>query len=129
MLFAKHFAITKLSEFFNYLIQCRLSEALDRPDDCDFKMELLVWRPFHSAFGGGELINQFEQTIRGDQVSMCRERFFQIGIDIFIQNVRLRLEHKQIAQISDQVRHESHHVFAGFALLVEELERAGRFAS
>src|SRR5438876_4657608 len=58
--------IAKLAESFDYFIERCLSEALDCLDDRHFEMQLLVWRPFHAALGGGELIDQFEQPIGGD---------------------------------------------------------------
>ena len=44
-------ALTQFAQFLDDLIERRLSQALDRLDDCDFEMKLLVRRPLHSAFG------------------------------------------------------------------------------
>src|SRR5262249_51378995 len=38
-------------------------------------------------------------------------------------------EHKQIAQISDQVSHEPHHVLSAFALLMQQTDRFRCFAA
>jgi len=48
-----------------------LSETLDRLYDRNFEMEFLVRRPFHPAFSSGELIDQLEQTIDGNQFRVC----------------------------------------------------------
>ena len=91
-------------------------------------MQLFIRRPFHSTFGGGKLIDQLEQTVGRNQSRMCGKRFLQIRIDVFLHRIGLRLEHKQIAKINDQIRHESHHVLAVFRLLVKELEGCRGFA-
>ena len=92
-------------------------------------MQLFVRRPFHSAFGCGKLIDQLEQPIVCDQFRVRCERFLHIRIDIFLQGVRHGLEDEQIAQISDQIRHESHHVLAGFALLMKQINGGRRLTA
>ena len=92
-------------------------------------MQLLVRRPFHSPLGLGELVDQFQQPLVFDQFGLGRERFLRFRIDIFLERIRLGLKHEQIAQIADQIRHQPHHVFASFALLVKNIERGcGRAA-
>ena len=89
-------------------------------------MKFLVRRPFHSAFGFGELVDQFEEAIGLDEPGLRAERFLQLKIDIFTERIRFDLEDEKIAEIRDQVRHQTHHVFAGFGLVVQQLDRLRR---
>ena len=92
-------------------------------------MQLLVGRPLHPAFGGGRLIDQIEQTIRRNQFRVCGERLLHVRIDVLFQRVRFGFEHEQITQISDQISHQSHHVFPAFALLMQQIDRPRCFSS
>src|SRR6266849_10707317 len=94
--------IAKLAEFFDHLIKCSLSQALDCLYDRNFDMELLIRRPFHATFGGGKLIDQLEQTIRGNQFGMRGQRLLHVRINVLLERVRLGFEHEQIAQVRDQ---------------------------
>ena len=58
----------------DHLIQRRLTQRLDRFDDRDFEMQPLVRRPFHPAFRGRKLIDQFQQPIRLDQRRLRLQR-------------------------------------------------------
>ena len=119
--------VAKLTQFFDYLIERRLAEALNCLDDRNFEMELLVRRPFHAAFGGGKLIDHLQQTIRGNQFRVRGKRLLHVRIDVLLERVRLGFEHEQIAQVCDQVRHEPHHVLAAFTLLMQQIDRLRRF--
>src|SRR4029450_1373425 len=52
-----------------------------------------------------------------------------MNLDIFLKRIRLCLEYEQIAQVSDQVRHEPHYVLANITLLMQQIDRACSFAS
>ena len=51
------------------------------------------------------------------------------SLHIFLQRIRLYLEYEQIAQVSDQVRHQPHHVLAGITLLMQQINRVRSFTS
>ena len=91
-------------------------------------MQFFVRRPFHSAFGLRELVDQIEKSIVLNQLTLGRECFLQFRIDVVLERVGFCFEYEQIAQVTDQVRHQTHHVFAGFALLVEDIERGCSFS-
>ena len=88
-------------------------------------MQFLVRCPFHSALRLRELVDQIEKPIVFHQIGLLPERLLQFRIDIVRDRVRFGFKHEQVAQIRNQVRHQTHHVFAGFALLVEDVERGG----
>src|SRR5437867_10013444 len=95
--------IAKLTEFFDNLVQRRLSQTLDRLNNSNLEMQLFVWRPFDSAFRGRKLVDQIQQTIRSNQFGMCGERPLHVRIDILLKRVRFNFEYEEIAQISDQI--------------------------
>ena len=49
--------------------------------------------------------------------------------DIISQRIGLYLKHQQIAEVGHGVGHQFHHILAGIALIVQELERSGRFGT
>ena len=60
---------------------------------------------------------------------MLPERCLHVRLDVFLQCVRFRLEYKQIAQVRNQIRHETHHIFPGVTLLMQQIDRARSFSS
>jgi len=77
-------AATHRSKCVEHFAEGRLAQRLDRTDDGDFEVHLLIRRPFYSPFGGGELIDQFEQTIDGNQFRVCGQRFLNVRINVFV---------------------------------------------
>ena len=60
-------AAAQRGEIVDHLVQRDLAEGLDRLDHRHLEMQLLVRRPFHPAFGFGELLDQLEEAIGFDQ--------------------------------------------------------------
>ena len=101
-----------------------LAEVLDGLDERDLEMQLLVGRPFHAVFGGGETVDQFQQPPGGNQRRLRLEHPDQVAGSFRPRALPgVDLEDEQVAKVADQLGKQSQEVLAALGLFVQHGER------
>ena len=96
---------------------------MDCFDERNLEVQFLIRRPLHPAFGGTEPIDEFEQPLRAEQRCLHFERFDLRNGFFRHTPVRIYLENKQIAQMSDEFGQQPQEILAAFGLRVEHGKR------
>src|SRR3954464_10731150 len=85
-------------------------------------MHLLVWRPFHTSFGSGELLNEIEELVGRNASALLRECRDGLGAKFVLHALRIALDDEQVSQVLNQIRHQAAEILARFRLSVNRSE-------